>query len=284
MMMTPTAPLKRRTFRTLAATCLNTVTAISITVMAGASSAWAAAPTLETGTLQVGMEVSYPPFESWQGDQVVGFDADVAHALAQHLNTTVKFEDTKFTSLILGLQSKKFDTVISGMYVTPERLKQADAIPYAKTGALIIVPKNGEISPQTEQDLCGVTVGLQQGTTWVNALGKLSTEYCQANGKAAIEIREFPSAPEVTQALMSGNVQAQLEIAGAARMFVERTRGRLKISSPDLVYPQTLGIYVKQDNTALKTALAQALQAMRDNGAYQKLLDQYKLQPVTADD
>lgn len=278
MMMTPTATLKRWTLRTLAATCLTTATAFT-----AISPAWAAAPTLEAGKLQVGMEVSYPPFESWQGDQVVGFDADVSHALAKHLNTSVTFEDTKFTSLILGLQSQKFDTVISGMYVTPERLKQADAIPYAKTGALIIVPKNGNINPQTERDLCGVTIGLQQGTVWVSALGKLSTEYCQANGKAAIEVREFPTAPEVTQALMSGNIQAQMEIAGAARMFVERTRGRLKISSPDLVYPQTLGIYVKQGNTALKTALAQALQAMRDDGTYQKLLDQYKLQPVTAE-
>lgn len=238
--------------------------------------------TIKDGVLQVGMEISYPPFESWDDGEVVGFDADMSKALAEQMGLTVQFEDTKFTSLILGLQASRFDTIISGMYVTPERVKRADAIPYAKTGALIMVAKSSDIRPETEKDLCGLKVGLEQGTTWVGALRKLSSDYCQANGKAPISVNEFPSAPEVTQALLSRNVQAQLEIAGAARMFAERTRGNVVISSPELVYPQTLGIYVKKGNTQLEDALRDALDALRANGKYQALLDQYDLQPVAA--
>ncbi|SYL71764.1 extracellular solute-binding family protein 3 [Klebsiella pneumoniae] len=56
--------------------------------------------------------------------------------------------DTKFTSLILGI-GKKYDAVISGMYVTPERQKQADAIPYALSGASIIALKGGAVQSWT---------------------------------------------------------------------------------------------------------------------------------------
>lgn len=236
---------------------------------------------LSSGTLKVGMEVTYPPFESYDGDKIVGFDPEVSALLAEQINAQASFMDTKFTGLILGLASNKFDAVISGMYVTPARQKQADAIPYARTGAAILVLKGGSLQPKTEKDLCGTKVGLQQGTTWVKALNDLSNSYCKANGKPAIDVREFPTAPEVAQALMSRNVQAQLEIAGAAKMIVEKSRGRMEISSPDLVYPQTLGIYVKKDNTELKTALQKALATITANGSYPALLKKYDLSPVS---
>jgi len=236
-----------------------------------------AEPLIDSDTLKVGMEISYPPFESYEGDKVVGFDPEVSAMLASHMGVEAEFQDTKFTSLILGLGAQKFDAVISGMYLTDERQKQADGLAYARTGAYIMVNKGSDIQPQTEHDLCGVVVGLQQGTAWVKQLGELSESYCKANGKDAITIREFPSAPEVSQALMSRNVQAQLEIAGAARMFVERTRGRIEISSPDLVYPQILGIYVKKGNTELMSALEKALAEATASGEYQALLDKYNL-------
>ncbi len=87
---------------------------------------------------KVGMEVTYPPFESYDSNNnIVGLDPDFAALIAQHLQAKPQLIDTKFTSLILGI-GKKYDAVISGMYVTPERQKQADAIPYALSGASII--------------------------------------------------------------------------------------------------------------------------------------------------
>ena len=235
---------------------------------------------LSADTLSVGMEVSYPPFESYKDGKIVGFDPEISALLAAKMGAKPQFNDTKFTSLILGLGSNKFDAVISGMYVTPERVKIADAIPYAKTGASIMVLKGAEVQPKTEQDLCGMKVGLQQGTTWVKALNDLSADYCLPNGKESITVQEFPSAPEVSQALLSRNVQAQLEIAGAAKMFAERTKGRIEISSPDLVYPQTLGMYVKKDNAALKASLESALSAIKADGSYMALIEKYELTPV----
>lgn len=238
------------------------------------------AQTMAPGQIKVGMEITYPPFESWQGDKVVGFDPDMAEMLGRVLKSKPAFVDTKFPSLILGLGSGQFDAVISGMYITPERTAQADAIAYARTGASIMVAKDGGVSPKTEQDLCGLKVGLQQGTSWVAALKKLSADYCVPNGKPAVAVSEFPTAPEASQALLSKNIQAQLEIAGAAKMLAERSKSRIVVSSPALVYPQTLGMYVKKGNTALYQSLEKALAAAQASGEYAALVKKYDLEPV----
>lgn len=59
--------------------------------------------TLSPGKIKIAMEVAYPPFESWQDDAIVGFDAELAALLSQQTGLTLQLVDTKFSSLILGL-------------------------------------------------------------------------------------------------------------------------------------------------------------------------------------
>ena len=256
------------------------LTVASLGLVSLAANTVSAEGLMSEGNFKVGLEATYPPFESYDGDKIVGFDPDVAALLAGQMKAEASFVDTKFTGLILGLSSNKFDAVISGMYVTEARQKQAYAIPYARTGASILVAKSGTIKPEVPNDLCGVKVGLQQGTAWVKTLNTHSEEYCKANDKEAITVLEFPTAPEASQALLSGNVEAQLEINGAAKIIAEKTKGRLVISSPDLVYPQTLGIYVKKDNEALISALETSLAAINANGSLPELIAKYDLSPA----
>ncbi|MFI8480702.1 transporter substrate-binding domain-containing protein [Pseudomonas sp. NPDC078700] len=238
--------------------------------------------TTTPGQFKVGMDITYPPFESYDGDKVVGSDPDLSAALAKQLNLDVAYVNTKFSGLILGLNAKHYDAVISGMYITPERTQQAMAIPYAQTGASIMVKAGSEAQPKTEKDLCGMKVGLQQGTNWVKQLQELSESYCKTNGKEAITVSEYPSAPEATQAMLSGHIQAQIEIAGAAKQIAERSKQRVEISSPGLIYKQTLGIYVQKDNQALLDALAKALEATKANGEYTAMLEKYSLEAPAA--
>lgn len=241
----------------------------------------AADGTLKPGEMTVGLEVAYPPFESWQDKKIVGFDAELAQLLSQQMGLKLQLVDTKFSGLILGLNANRHDSVISALYITPERTTQADAIPYADTGAYILVRSDSAIAPATEKDLCGVTVGLQQGTSWVKKLRELSEDDCKANGKGPVTVKEFPTAPETMQALLAGHVQAQVDIAGAVSMFAERSNGRLKITSPQTIYPQTLGIYVKKGNTPLKAKLTAALNTLRQNGEYAALIKRYARYGIT---
>ncbi|RIA36584.1 amino acid ABC transporter substrate-binding protein (PAAT family) [Ectopseudomonas oleovorans] len=240
-----------------------------------------AASVITPGTFNVAMEINYPPFESWENGKVVGFDAELSEAIARHMKLDVRFQDTKFANLILGLNGNKFDATISALYITPPRLAQADAIAYARSGAFILVNKDSPVQPEDEKALCGLKVGLQQGTSWVTPIRELSDSHCVANGKAPIVVSEFPTAPEASQALLSKNIDAQIEIAGTAKMFAERSRGRLVVSSPRMIYMQTLGIFTRKGNDALQAQLRQALAAMRQSGEHQALLKKYELEDVT---
>ena len=254
--------------------------ALTLAVSACFSPVTQAAELLTEGVFKVGMEVTYPPFESYDSNNnIVGLDPEFATLIAEHLQAKPQLIDTKFTSLILGI-GKKYDAVISGMYVTPERQKQADAIPYALSGASIIALKGGAVQPKTEDELCGVKVGLQAGTTWVTSLKKHSDEWCLKNGKPAITIQEFPTAPEASQALLSKNIDAQLEIAPAAQIIVDKSRGRLAISSTRLVYPLPLGIYVAKGNTELAEAIKATLATLKANGQYAALIKKYNLESI----
>lgn len=242
-----------------------------------------AAVTATPGQLKIGMEITYPPFESYDGDKVVGSDPELAAALARHMDLEPSYLNTKFSGLILGLNAGHFDAVISGMYITPERTAQAMAIPYAQTGAAIMVPAGSELKPEKPEDLCGLKVGLEQGTTWVAKFAELSKNYCEPNGKGAITVSEYPSAPEVTQALLSRHVQAQVEISGAAHMIAERSKGRVVVTSKELIYKQTLGMYVKKGNQALYDALKVAFQKTKDSGEFAAILQKYALEEAAAE-
>lgn len=260
---------------------LGTALALATSLSMAAFTASAADDTLTPGEMKVGLEVAYPPFESWQDKKIVGFDAELAQLLSQQMGLKLQLADTKFSGLILGLNAGRHDTVISALYITPERTAQADAIPYADTGAYIMVRSDSTIAPTTEKALCGLTVGLQQGTSWVKKLRELSEGYSKANGKGPVTVKEFPTAPETMQALLAGHVQAQVDIAGVVSLFAERSNGRLKITSPQTIYPQTLGIYVKKGNTALAAKLTAALNTLRQNGKYAALLKNYARYGIT---
>lgn len=239
-----------------------------------------AADTINAGKLTIGSDITYPPFESYDGDKVVGFDPEVAALIGEQLKLEPAFIDARFASLVVGLKSNKFDMLMSGMYITPSRTEAMNAVPYGRVGASILVKKGSKIQPATEKDLCGVKVGLLPGESYATKLNEMSETYCKEMGKPAVKIHEFPSAPEVAQAILSGNVDAQVIINGAAKLTVEKTKGRLNISSTDLIYPSVIGIFVNKENKVLTTNIEKSVATIMENGSLPALLEKYDLSPA----
>ena len=89
-------------------------------VLAGLSFSATAADNIRFAT-----EASYPPFEFMDANNTMqGFDIDLAKALCQEMQANCTFTNQAFDSLIPSLKFRRFDAVISGMDITPERLKQ----------------------------------------------------------------------------------------------------------------------------------------------------------------
>lgn len=94
--------------------------------------AWKGHPTVDTAnTLTIGLSSGYPPYELLSSTgELEGFDIDIAHAVGEKLGKKVIIKDMLFDTLIMELQQGKLDLLISGMSITPERLKKLFMIHY----------------------------------------------------------------------------------------------------------------------------------------------------------
>ncbi|MFZ4834467.1 ABC transporter substrate-binding protein [Rouxiella sp. Mn2063] len=246
------------------------------------SSASTLAATIHPETLTIGSDLTYPPYNYTVQGKPAGFDAEFMQLLAAQLKLKPQVIDTRFASLILGIKMHKFDVVASTLYVTPERAQQVNFIPYMKTGGAFLVKADSKFAPQKPEDLCGKKVSSIKGGAWIPRLAKVSTDYCLPKGLGAISVREFPTSPEATQAVLSDAVDVQYEDAAVAKDAQSKTGNRLKITSTNVIYPVVVGMAFDKDSTALQASVQGALNKIEQNGSYAKLLSKYNVQQPDA--
>lgn len=107
------------------------------------------------GTLRVGMEPGYMPFEfTNQLDEIIGFDVDMANHMAEAMGVKLELVSTAWEEIIPALLAKKFDIIVSGMTLTQERnLRVNFAEPYIVVGQTILIRKELADRVQSYQDL-----------------------------------------------------------------------------------------------------------------------------------
>lgn len=245
--------------RRLVAICLLAVTILGLAACAAPSTANGAAPAANASakTIRIGVDSTYPPmeFKNDQG-QVVGFDVDFAKALSKKLGWNVEFVDSAWEGIIPGLQSQRFDAIISAMNVTEERSQQVDFIPYMNLGQIIVVrPDNNTI--KSTADLAGKVIGAQLGTTCEEAAKKIPgvKEVKTYNGADAFQ----DLAAGRLDAIVVDNVVGQYRQTQAPGAF--KTVGDVFEKAP-------IGIAVRKGDSDLKNALTKALADIKADGTF----------------
>jgi polar amino acid transport system substrate-binding protein len=122
----------------------------------------------QAGKLIMATSAEYPPFESIDpkdGKTVIGFDIDVANAVAKKLGVSLEIKDMDFNGLLGALIADKADMIIAGMSATDERKKSVDFSKTYFTDTFVVVVKEGVENIKTPADLNGKKVGGQLGST-----------------------------------------------------------------------------------------------------------------------
>lgn len=97
----------------------------------------------EDGTLVMATNAEFPPYESVDGDTIVGVDVDMMQAVCDEIGMELKVENMEFDSIIAAVQSGKADVGVAGMTVTPDREENVSFTQgYATTTQVIIVRKD----------------------------------------------------------------------------------------------------------------------------------------------
>ncbi|GAA3650517.1 basic amino acid ABC transporter substrate-binding protein [Nocardioides ginsengisoli] len=253
----------------ITALALSTLTVLAFGACGSSDSGKTAtgANVISKGTLTVCSDVPYPPFEDFDKTSpsgFKGFDVDIVSDIAKQLKLKLKIQDSSFDALQSGqaLNAGQCDLVASAMTITDDRKKNLDfSDGYYDSKQSLLVPDNSKIA--SINDLKGVKVGVQQGTT-----GKTYTEQ---NAKGA-DIVTFPSDAEMYQAIKAGQVQALLQDLPVNLNHV--ADGGYKIVETYNTNEQ-YGLAIKKGNEQLVKDVNKALEKMHSDGSYDALYNKY---------
>ena len=221
----------------------------------------------QNNELVVGMDLSYPPFETIDASgQPVGVSVELAKALARDLDRPLRIENIPFTGLILSLQNRRIDCVISSMTDTPERRNVIGfSEPYLSTGlALLVGTKSGA---RNLEDLD------QPGKTLLVRLGTTGEAWARANIRNAEIIameKENTAVLEVIQGKADGFIYDQMSVWQNQQKNPDSTRALL---AP--IRKEEWAIGVRKDDEVLRSQINSFLKNFRADGGFDRLADEF---------
>ena len=219
--------------------------------------------TVNDGVLTMATNAYFPPYEYYDGEEVVGIDVDIAQAIADKLGLELKIEDMEFDSIITAVQTGKADMGLAGMTVTDERKESVNFSDSYATGIQVVIVK-ADSDITSVDDLTGKKIGVQLATT-----GDIYSK--DDFGEENVE--EYNAGADAVLALTQGKVDAVIIDNEPAKSFVEANEG-LKILDTEYV-AEDYAAALNKDNTELLEAVNGALAELKEDGTLQEIIDKY---------
>jgi polar amino acid transport system substrate-binding protein len=167
------------------------------------------------GTLKVGMSTFVPWAMRDKQGNLIGFEIDVATKVAADMGVEVEFVPTAWSGIIPALLAKKFDVIIGGMSITPQRnLTVNFTTPYAHSGQMMAANKKlaGNFTTMDEYNQSSVTIACRRGATPCKAAEKLFPK---------ATLRQFDDDAQAFQEVANGNAHAMISSAPKPRFWSE---------------------------------------------------------------
>lgn len=217
---------------------------------------------IEDGTLIVGTDTPFPPFELGDPPDYEGFDIDLINAVADDLGLETQIEDAPFDLILTG-GGGQFDLSISATTITPAREQRVDfSDPYFVASQGLLVQEGSDIAGI--EDLSGAIVGAEDGTT--------GETFANDNSDAS-EVRGFPSVDDAFNALSVGQVEAVIADGPTVEDAAENKEGLVVVEN----FPtdEEYGIILPDGNDALVEAVNESLQTIKDDGRLDEIYMEY---------
>ena len=213
--------------------------------------------------LIMGTNAAFPPYEYYEGDKIVGIDAEVAALIAEKLGMELEIKDMDFNGIISAVQNGVVNMGMAGMTVNEERLLSVDfSTSYAKGVQVVIVKENSDIA--TLDDLAGKLIGVQEATTG---------DIYSTDDFGEESVKRYTNGAAAVAALQSGIVDAVIIDNEPAKAFVAANEG-LKILETAYA-EEDYAIAVAKGNTELLGKINNALAELTADGSIQAIVDKY---------
>jgi polar amino acid transport system substrate-binding protein len=211
------------------------------------------------GTLLVGSDIPYPPFEFGREPNYRGLDVDVVSEVARRLDLKARFVKTPFDTIFRNLAQGRFDMVASATTITPEREREVDfSSPYFPADQSLMVKRGSDI--RTVDDLEGQVVGAQLGTT--------GADYAKDKTDAET-VRTYDLIDDAFNALESGQVEAVINDCPVSK-YAERAHRDLTVARA-IPTDERYGFAFPSNSDELRTAFNRELAEIREDGTLEEI-------------
>ena len=223
------------------------------------------------GTLVIGMEVAYVPYEFFKDGKIIGYDPDIIALMAPKLGVKAQMIDTAWNGIIPALYAGKFDCIISAMTITKERAEKVlFSMPYADASNVIFL-RADETAIKTADNLSGKVIGVQLGSA-ASVIIKTFEAKLKAKGLPGYkEVKQYEHYPEAYQDLLNKRVNAVVNSKSTLMVVMRDAPGKFKMLGGVSDVTAYFGMAFRKEDTALRDFVNGQLAELKQDGTLGKL-------------
>jgi polar amino acid transport system substrate-binding protein len=247
------------------------------------------------GEIHFAADFAAPPnqFMNAQG-QMDGLNVDMCGEIARRMNLRIRWTNLAFPGLVPGLQANRFDALCTAIFINPQRLEIMNMVAYVQWGEGMMMrandpqiarcaPTSGDAASYSAcfDQLAGRAVAVASaGTTHQNL--RAQSERIRAAGRPEITIRAFDTNADAIQALVSGQAAAVYVNDPQGAFFINRDDANRAAYRMAFVgfNPNRLAIATLKPNRALADGIKTALEAMKADGTYGRIVAKWGVAAV----
>ena len=222
-------------------------------------------------TLIMATNAEFPPYEYYDGNEVIGIDAEIAKAIADKLGMELQIDDMDFDSIISAVQSGKADMGMAGMTVTEDRLENVNFTTSYATGIQVVIVKEGSDITTVDDlyaDGAKYAIGVQTATT-----GDIYITSDIDDLGLALTVERFSKGADAVLALANGQLDCVIIDNEPAKAFVANHEGLTILDSE--YAREDYAIAIAKDNAELLEKVNGALEELIADGTVKQIVDKY---------
>ena len=263
--------MRRRTLLTAA----GSAALLSLPAIHRAQAADTLAEVKKRGTLIVGMEAAYVPYEFFKDGKIIGYDPDIIDVWAPKLGAKPQLVDTAWNGIIPALYANKFDVIISAMTITKERAEKVlFSMPYADASNVILLRANEE-KIKTADDLSGKIVGVQIGSAAAGIIKTFEAKLKAAGKPGYADIKQYEHYPEAYQDLLNKRIDAVVNSKSTMLVVMKDAPGKFKMIGGVSDITAYFGMAFRKEDVAFQSFVNEQLAGMKKDGTLSKLQEKW---------
>ncbi len=218
------------------------------------------------GELVIATEMQFPPFDISDNGTYKGVDRDLIDEVGKELGVKVKYLDLPWTSILPGLEAKKFDICIAPVTITKERMQRyLFTVPIADATAALMKRAN-DASIAKPEDIAGKTVGGQKGTSQLAQLKAYAAKLPKP-----VEIKEYVDNNQSYADLAAGRIDASVNSFPNLAYAASQRSDAFAVVTPAFGTPTYFSWVGRLDDKGLIEAVNAAILKTEEDGRMAKI-------------